>query len=100
MFIIQSLRKIGKEVYFYNIDYFRPKHQDIVAYFGENQFDVVGLSAVVSTMYSYTKYLSNTIRTVSSNTTIVVGGNLAASAEILLRKCDVDFCVVGEGELE
>lgn len=99
MAIIQSLRKIGKEVQFYNIDYFRPKHDDIVAYFGENRFDIVGISAVVSTAYKYTKYLSGVIRSVSSNTVIVVGGNLAASAEILLRKCGVDFCVVGDGEL-
>ena len=96
--IIQSLRKIGWDVDFYNIDYFRPKHDEITAYFSVHQFDVVGISAVVSTAYSFTKYLSNVIRTVSPKTVIVVGGNLAVSAEILLRKCEVDFCVVGDGE--
>lgn len=99
MAIIQSIRKTGKEVQFYNIDYFRPNHDEVVAYFGENQFDIVGISAVVSTAYAYTKYISNVIRCVSPNTVIIVGGNLAASAEILLRKCMVDFCVVGDGEL-
>ncbi len=99
MAIIQSLRKIGKKAQFYNIDYLRPKHKEIVSYLRKNQFDVIGISAVVSTAYAYTKYLSGVIRAVSPNTVIVVGGNLAASAEILLQKSDIDFCVVGDGEL-
>lgn len=99
MAIIQSLRKIGEDAIFFNIDYFRYSHEEIEAYFKAHQFDVVGISAVVSTAYAYTKYLSKLIRSVSPNTIIIVGGNLAASAEILLRKCAVDFCVVGDGEL-
>lgn len=99
MAILQSLRKIGEKVQFYNIDYLRPEHQQIIAYFRENQFDLVGISAVVSTAYAYTKYLADLIRSISPHTTIVVGGNLAASAEILLRKCEVDFCIVGDGEI-
>ena len=97
--IIQSLRKIGHDAQFYNIDYWRPDKEPISAYFYDNQFDVVGISAVVSTAYSYTKYLADLIRSVSPDTAIVVGGNLAASAEVLLRKCKVDFCVIGDGEV-
>jgi len=99
MAIIQSLRGIGEDVRFFNIDFFRYTHDQIAAYFTEHQFDMVGISAVVSTAYAYTKYLSNLIKQVSPRTIIVVGGNLAASAEILLRKCRVDYCVVGDGEL-
>lgn len=33
MAIIQSLRQVGEEVQFYNIDYFRFHHEEIVAYF-------------------------------------------------------------------
>lgn len=99
MAIIQSLRGIGEDVEFFNIDYFRFTHDQVVAYFSEKQFDVVGISAVVSTAYAYTKYLAGLIRQVSPRTTIIVGGNLAASAEILLRKCQVDYCVTGDGEL-
>ena len=97
--IIQSLRKIGENAKFFNIDYFRYTHDDVKKYFTENQFDLVGISAVVSTAYTYTKYLSNLIRSVSPATRIIVGGNLAASAEILLRKTEVDLCVVGDGEI-
>src|ERR1041385_6937825 len=98
MAIIQSLRGIGEDVEFFNIDYFRYNHEEIKSYFAKNQFDVVGISAVVSTAYAFTKYLADLIRSVAPQTIIVVGGNLAASAEILLRKCEVDFCVVGDGE--
>jgi radical SAM superfamily enzyme YgiQ (UPF0313 family) len=97
--IIQALRKIGENVSFYNIDYFRYQQEQVKKYFAENQFDVVGISAVVSTAYTYTKFLANLIRSVSPATKIVIGGNLAASAEILLRKTEVDFCVAGDGEI-
>jgi anaerobic magnesium-protoporphyrin IX monomethyl ester cyclase len=99
MAIIQSLRKIGEDAIFFNIDYFRYEHEEIESYFKAHQFDVVGISAVVSTAYVYTKYLAGLIRKASPSTTIIVGGNLAASAEILLRKTEVDLCVVGDGEL-
>ncbi|MFH1263285.1 MAG: radical SAM protein [Pseudomonadota bacterium] len=98
MAVIQSLRKIGENPKLLNIDYFRYGHREVEAYFKEHQFDVVGISAVVSTAYAYTKFLGNLIRRVSPGTTVIVGGNLAASAEILLRRCDVDFCVIGDGE--
>lgn len=99
MAIIQSLRRISEKAEFYNIDYFRPSDDQMRAYFTAKQFDLVGISAVVSTAYSYTKHLARLIRSVSPHTIIVVGGNLAASAEILLRRCQIDFCVVGDGEL-
>ena len=98
MAIIQSLEKIGVTSTFYNIDYFRPSHQEVEEFFKQNIFDIVGISAVVSTAYEYTKWLSKIIRDASPKTKIIVGGNLAASAEIILRKTAIDFCVVGDGE--
>ena len=86
MAIIQSLREIGQTVNFYNIDYHRFSHEENVKYFEENSFDVVGISAVVSTAYAYTKYLSQLIKKINPNTIVLVGGGLAASAEILHRK--------------
>ena len=97
--VIQALRKNGENVSFFNIDYFRYSRAEVKAYFTANRFDIVGISAVVSTAYAYTQYLSALIHEVSPATTVIVGGNLAASAEILLRKCRVDFCVIGDGEI-
>ena len=99
MAIIQSLKKSNHELKFFHIDYHRYQEEYLVNYFKQNNFDVVGISAVVSTAYAYTKYLSNLIKSVNKNTKIFVGGNLAASAEILHRKAGVDYCIVGDGEL-
>ena len=99
MAIIQSLREIGENAEFYHIDYHRYSTLEIEKYFSENQFDVVGISAVVSTAYAYTKYLCKTIKRINSKTIVFVGGNLAASAEILHRKAGIDYCVIGDGEI-
>ena len=99
MAIIQSLRSIGQEVSFYNIDYHRFSHEQNVEYFKKNKFDAIGISAVVSTAYAYTKYLSTLIRKLYPETIIFMGGGLAASAEIIHRKANIDYCVVGDGEI-
>ena len=98
MALMQSLRASGYDPYFYDIDGLRPTFEEVVAFFRERSPDVVGISAVVSTAYAYTKRLVLTIKEASPNTKIVVGGNLAASSEMLLRLCKVDVCGIGEGE--
>lgn len=97
--VIQALRERGFDVSFLNIDYHRQAEEEIRRYFREGCFDVVGVSAVVSTAYAYTKYIAQLIRDESPNSVIVVGGNLAASAEVLLRLTETDICVLGDGEL-
>lgn len=97
--VIQSLRKTGHEPLFYNLDFIRPSDLQVIAYMLEHRPDVLGISAVVSTSYGYVKNLIRLVRHHLPDIKVVVGGNLAASAEVLLRKAGVDFCVVGEGEL-
>ena len=98
MAIIQSLKKIDINCELYNIDYHRYSREEVREHFKLNHYKVVAISAVVSTAYAYTKFLAKTIKSVSPNTIIILGGNLAASAEILLRLADIDFCVAGDGE--
>jgi len=98
MALVQCLRLAGYDPYFYDIDGLRPTFEQVVQFFKEQAPDVVGISSVVSTAYAYTKKLALAIKDVSPQTRIVVGGNLAASAEILLRFCNVDACGAGEGE--
>lgn len=98
MALISSLRAAGYDPYFYDIDGLRPDLEEVSEFFKEHSPDMVGISAVVSTAYSYTKQLAAEIKSSSPNTKIVVGGNMAASAEILLRLCEVDVCAIGEGE--
>ena len=98
MALVQSLRSADYDPFFYDIDGLRPTFEEVIEYFREQTPEMLGISAVVSTAYAYTKQLVLAIREVSPKTKIVVGGNLAASAEILLRFCKVDVCGIGEGE--
>ena len=96
--VIQSLRAAGHDPIFFDIDGLRPPFEDVVARFRSEAPDVVGISAVVSTAYGYVKKLCLALREALPRTRIVLGGNLAASAEILHRRCGIDVCVIGEGE--
>jgi anaerobic magnesium-protoporphyrin IX monomethyl ester cyclase len=97
--IINYVKERGfDDIDLYHIDANRPRYEDVLAHIVETKPDVLGISAIVSTSYEYTKQLSIDIKNFLPETTIVIGGNMAASAEILLRKTGVDICVIGEGE--
>lgn len=96
--VIQSLRMAGHDPVLFDIDGLRPSFEDVLARFRAEAPDIIGISAVVSTAYGYVKRLSLGLREVLPNARLVLGGNLAASAEILHRQCGIDVCVIGEGE--
>ena len=97
--IIQSLDEVGYTVEFLNIDYHRCDEKQIFDWLTAGRYDVIVISAVVSTAYAYTKWLTEKIQVHSPRSIVLLGGNLAASAEILLRKCNIQFCVIGDGEI-
>ena len=97
--IISALNKVGfKNTEFYHIDLLRPDYNDIIAHICSAKPDILGISAVVSTAYEYTKKLSLDIKKHLPETTILLGGGLGASAEIVLKKTGIDFVCTGEGE--
>lgn len=96
--LLDTLSKAGYKARLYHIDALRPSFKEVVDFFYREQPDILGISATVSTAYRYTKELSHAVKQVSPKTKIILGGCLAASAEVLLRKCQVDACVIGEGE--
>ena len=97
--VITALKKSGFEnTHFYNLDVLRPKYKEILAFLEKENPDIIGISAIVSTGYGFTKKLSLDIKKLLPKTTILLGGNLGASAEILLKKTGVDFICSGEGE--
>lgn len=99
--VINYLRKHADfpvEIDFFNIDALRPKYAEVIERIGRFSPDIIGISAVVSTAYDYTKNISLDIKRMLPESLVVVGGNLAASAEVLLRKTGTDLCVLGEGE--
>ncbi len=92
------LKNAGYSPFFYDIDVKRPSAEELYRFFKKERFDIVGISAVVSTGYGYAKFLSGTIKEASPETQVILGGNLAAAYEVILRKCAVDVCVIGRGE--
>jgi len=97
--VITALKKAGySRVEFYDIDGLRPAYDEVLETLRQKKPDILGISAIVSTAYEYTKRLSLDMKQMLPHTTIVLGGNLGASAEILLRRTGVEFVVLGEGE--
>ena len=98
--IMKYMRNHGVDgVELYDIDVFRPAFDEAVKNIIDKKPDVLGISGVVSTAYEYTKNLSFAIKEALPNCLIVLGGNMAASAEIALRRTKVDICVNGDGEI-
>ena len=64
----------------------RPEYSEIITHIEEEKPDILGISAVVSTAYAFVKQLSIDIKKLSLQTTILMGGNLGASAEVILKK--------------
>jgi len=97
--ILNFLRRNGiEDVDYYHIDALRPDFQDAVSHIVARNPRVLGISAVVSTAFGYTRRLADAVKAALPGCLIVVGGNLAASAEVLLRRSKVDICATGEGE--
>jgi len=84
---------------FYDIDMLDPSDDEIRQYFESSKPTVVGLSAVVSTSYSQVKRIAGILRASCPEAWIVMGGNLAVCANVVLRKTEVDICVQGDGEI-
>tara|TARA_Y100000588_G_scaffold96472_1_gene104513 strand:- start:12692 stop:14599 length:1908 start_codon:yes stop_codon:yes gene_type:complete len=97
--IITALKRAGfKNTKFYNLDLLRPTYEAILANLEREKPDILGISAVVSTGYGFTKKLSLDVKNILPNTTILLGGNMGASAEVVLKKTGVDFICTGEGD--
>lgn len=97
--VINALKEAGySNVHFYDIDALRPSYDDALQKIIELEPDVLGISSVVSTAYGFAKQLSGHVKQKLPKTTIVLGGNLGASAGVILRKTGIDFVVNGEGE--
>jgi len=99
MSIMTYLKKHGyTNMHFYNIDLERPSREDAVKKIIEHQPEILLISAPTSTCYENTKYFAAEIRKYLPDVFIIIGGSLAASAEIILKKTEIDLCVLGEGE--
>jgi len=88
-----------EEYDFYDIDMLDSSDDEILQYVKSYKPTVVGLSAVVSTSYAQVKRIARIVRRSCPDAWIVMGGNLSASANVVLRKTEVDICAQGDGEI-
>lgn len=97
--VLTALRRAGfTDTHFYNIDLLRPSYEEALRHIVDARPDIFAISAVVSTAYEYTRKISLDVKKALPGCTILLGGNLGASAEIILKKTGVDFICTGEGE--
>ncbi len=88
-----------EKFHFLDIEMLSMSDSDLSTYFSNHKYDIVGLSAVLSHSYAQVKRASKLIREINPGALIVLGGHLATSANVILRKTEIDLCVVGDGEL-
>ena len=68
------------ECKFYDIDMLYPNDDEIEKFFSENEADIIGLSAVVSTSYLQVKILAKIIKKNNPRALIICGGYLTVAA--------------------
>jgi len=83
---------------YYDVATILPDDEKIREYLLRVNPTVIGMSAVISSSYGQVKRISRIIRETLKDCFIVVGGNMAITYHVLLRKTDVDICVLGPGE--
>jgi anaerobic magnesium-protoporphyrin IX monomethyl ester cyclase len=97
--IITTLKKAGfDKVELYDIDFLRVSFPEALAHIEKKKPDILAISSVVSTAYDYTKKLSLEVQKILPETTILMGGGLGASAEVILKRTGVEFICTSEGE--
>jgi anaerobic magnesium-protoporphyrin IX monomethyl ester cyclase len=97
--VMTALKRAGHtDNKLFHIDALRPDREDAIQEILDFAPDILAVSAVVSTAYENCKFFSNEIKRRRPETTIVVGGNMVATAEVLLSYNSIDYCVSGEGE--
>jgi anaerobic magnesium-protoporphyrin IX monomethyl ester cyclase len=97
--IMSELKRKGyTDLHLFEINILRPSYEEVLERFKVLRPDIIGLSAVVSTSYAFVKKLTKDIKEILPECLIVCGGNMVASANVLLKRTNVDICCTGEGE--
>ncbi len=97
LLIADAFKKNGLQVKILNMDTDRPSREEIVEQVRTYKPDIIGYSAVTSTTYSYIKDLTKHIKNeIGRDIYFIIGGNAAISADLLINKCGIDLCFIGE----
>ncbi|MBP7215901.1 MAG: B12-binding domain-containing radical SAM protein [Candidatus Omnitrophica bacterium] len=93
------LKKFGYQIKIIDVDIFRYSDENVIELVGEEDPFLIGISGIIAPAYGYIVRISSVLKKHFSSKKIVVGGNVASTAEVLLQHAKVDFVVHGEGEL-
>ncbi len=97
--VLSSVQEHGYDGEIYDINNLRHSDDEIVKNIKKVQPNIVGLSGPLSHCYPHIKRISKLVRKNFPDTWIIVGGNVAGSAHILLHQTETDITVVGDGEI-
>lgn len=99
LYVAMALRKAGHQVELLDIEGHRYSKEQVIDLIREKKPDVIGIGGLV-TIYAYLLWIVPEIRKILPDVPIIVGGTIASSLkERLFQKTDVDFLVIGEGEV-
>lgn len=88
----------GSEIVFYDLDCERPTFERIRERVADFSPHVIGFSAILTPTYKYLKNLSLYLKKEFPGIVQVLGGEMAAIHELLMKNTAVDFCVLCQSE--
>ena len=97
--VLASVQEHGYDGEIYDINNLRHSDDEIVENIKKVQPNIIGLSGPLSHCYPHLKRISKLIRKNFPDAWIIVGGNVAGSAHIILHQTETDLTVVGDGEI-
>ena len=97
--IYAAMERSGYKGDIYDINNLRHADTDLIKNFKKIKPDVIGLGGPLSHCYPNMKRIIKIIRNLYPDVWIIVGGHITGSAHVVLKKNDVDVCVVGDGEI-
>ena len=99
MRIYSAMEKNGYNGDIYDINNLRHPDNELIKNLKKIKPDVVGLSGPLSHCYPNMKRIIRMLRNIYPDIWIIVGGHITGSAHVVLKKNDVDVCVIGDGEI-
>jgi anaerobic magnesium-protoporphyrin IX monomethyl ester cyclase len=98
-YVAQELKRNGYAVEILDIDSNRFLKEEVSLFIRKSSPDIIGIGGLV-TVYPYLTWLVPEIRRLRIRTEIILGGAVASSLkERCFRTLDIDYVVIGEGEV-
>ena len=96
--VASTLIESGFEVEIYDINALRPEKTQIIDDLKTRKWDLVGISGLITT-YNFQKWLIPHLKAINPDAPVISGGGLATTnSDLLFKRSNVDFTVIGEGE--